>query len=192
MKNALSDIDEPQLIEQIINGDIQSYRLLVEKYQRYVYSAALKIVSSTHDAEDVAQETFVKAYKNLSKFNGQSKFSTWLYRIAINTAISKRRKQRFHSDDIGTIDYMESESSNYNKPLKTNEQKDYLQQAFQLMGEDDVTILTLFYLKELHLNEIADILNITISNAKVRIHRARKRLAENMRLILKHETQSLI
>lgn len=181
---------ELEIIDRIRNGDSNAYRLLVKQYERYVFSAAMKIMGHPEDAEDVAQEAFVKAFKSLDQFDGRSKFSTWLYRIAINTAISKRRKKKFNTHDIDDTPVRGS-VSNANE-LKHNEQKRYLQLAFNQMQEDDVTALTLFYLKELRLKEIAEILEIEVNSAKVRIHRARKKLALVLQDLLHHEAKNLI
>lgn len=190
MKNQLTESQEQEIIQQVIAGQSHKYRLLVKQYERYVFAAAVKIVGHREDAEDVAQEAFVKAFKSLKSFDGRSKFSTWLYRITINTAISKRRKVKYHTQDIDKTP-IKATVENTND-LKLNEQREYLQLAFNQMQEDDVTVLTLFYLKELTLKEIAEVLEIEVNSAKVKIHRARKKLAQKLQLILKQEAKTLI
>lgn len=98
----LSKEDEFAIVRQVLNGNKGAYRLLVNQYERYVFSAVLPIVGVQH-AEDIAQEAFLNAFYKLEQFTFQSKFGTWLYRIAVNAAISFRRKQKFHSvstDDV--------------------------------------------------------------------------------------------
>ena len=187
---ALSTKDEYELIQQVLNGKQQAYRLLVNQYKRYVFSAVIHIVGTTEEAEDCAQETFIKAYQNLEKFQFNSKFSTWLYRIAVNTAISKRRKKKFHTTDITTVQLNDSVANS--NTLQQLEQRKYIQQAMSNLKEDDATILSLFYLKQLSLNEIADALQIEVNHAKVKLYRARKRMAEQMKLILPNEAKTLI
>ena len=186
----LSKEEEYEIIRQVLDGKKQAYRLLVDQYKRYVYSAVYKIVGTTEDAEDCAQEAFVKAYRSLGNFQFQSKFSTWLYRIAVNTAISKRRKQKFYTTDINEVQINDS-VKNANT-LQQKEQKKYIKMAFEKMNESDASILSLFYLQELSLNEIADILEIEVNNAKVRLYRARKRLADELKGILHHEVKTIV
>lgn len=186
----LSEEKVHEIINKIVDGDTHAFRFLVKQYEHYVYTAAYKIVGNQEDAEDVAQEAFLKAFKSLKQFDSRAKFSTWLYRIAINTAISKRRKKRFHTSDIDESP-VSSIVRNENS-LKLNEQRHYLQLAFNQMQEDDVTALTLFYLKELRLNEIAEILEIEVNLAKVRVHRARKKLAIVLQELLNDEAKTLI
>lgn len=184
------EYSDEDLIDLVISGDHNAYRKIVDKYKNYVFSAVYKIISHSEDAEDVAQETFVKAFRALESFDGRSKFSTWLYKIAINTAISHRRKKKFYTQDIEEVQINDTVS--IGGSMKQQEQKEYLQKAFQLLGEDDVTMLTLFYLKELSLEEIAEITDFEANNVKVKLYRARKRLAEKMKLILKSEAKSLL
>lgn len=186
----LTKEEEYAIIHRVLNGEKNAYRLLVNQYKRYVYSAVYKIVGTAEDAEDCAQEAFVKAFRKLNQFQFNSKFSTWLYRIAINTAISARRKQKFHLQNIDDVQ-IHKQVRNVNE-LKHHEQKQFIQEAFALLNESDVTILSLFYLKEFSLKEIADILEIDVNNTKVKLYRARKRLADKLKLILNHEVNTLL
>ena len=83
-----------ELIDKVLAGDQLMYAHIVDTYKRYVFTIAVKILRDKSEAEEAAQDSFIKAYNNLNRFNRQSKFSTWLYRIAFNTAISYKRRQR--------------------------------------------------------------------------------------------------
>ncbi len=180
--------EEYEIIQMIVSGNQELYRVLVEQYQNYVYTAAYKILGHEQDAEDVSQESFVKAYNHLSRFKFDSKFSTWLYRIVVNTAITAKRKRKYFEQD-SNLQHCVS------KPLdqiKHNEQQYFIQMGFNQLKEDDVVVLSLFYLKELHVKEIAEILNLEENTVKVRIHRARKKLAEKMAYLVNNNVNDLL
>ena len=185
-------IDDSQLISQVKAGKVAAFNTLVERYQDYVFTICYRILSNKEDAEEVTQDSFVKAYNGLSNFQGQAKFTTWIYRIAMNTAISYRRKKKipletledFKKFDQGEI----SDMAEYQKL----EQKKYLQIALNTLLPDDVSVLTLFYFKELSLEEMSEITGINVSTLKVKLFRARKRLAVALKKILKQEVSSLI
>lgn len=181
---------EQLMIQQLLKGNTKAFQQFVVHYQDYVFTIVHRIVNQTEDAEDVAQEVFVKAYKYIKNFDGKSKLSTWLYRIAVNTAISHRRKKKYHTTEL-TDAHQQSTVKQENR-VKTEEQKKYIQQAFALLSEDDVTLLTLFYLKELSLKEIADVIQLEQNNVKVKLYRARKRLADKLKFILKQEVKTIL
>src|SRR6201985_177235 len=111
MQSKLSDID---LIEQTLAGNQSAYADLVKRHQRYVFTLALRFAKNREDAEEIAQDCFVKAYRALASFNGESKFSTWLYSIVYTTAMTHLRKKRVDTtsiDDEGTYIQFESQSS---------------------------------------------------------------------------------
>lgn len=178
------------MIQQLLEGKTRAFQQFVVQYQDYVFTIVNRIVNQTEDAEDIAQEVFVKAYKYIGNFDGKSKLSTWLYRIAVNTAISHRRKKKYYTTELSQV--ATQPSVQQENCVKTEEQKKYIQQAFQLLSEDDVALLTLFYLQELSLKEIADVLTLEQNNVKVKLYRARKRLAEKLKFILKQEVKTIL
>ncbi|MBX2846662.1 MAG: sigma-70 family RNA polymerase sigma factor [Saprospiraceae bacterium] len=180
-----------ELIEQTLRGNDNAFEELVDQYKDYIYTVAYRVLGRPEEAEEAAQDAFIKAYRSLQGFDHRAKFSTWLYRIVLNTALSMRRKQKFYVEDIDDHKNFNAYSEE-KETLKLSEQKKYLQEALNLLKEDDVTVLTLFYLKELHLEEIAEITGWEANGVKVKLFRARKRLAEKMRLILKDEVKSIL
>ena len=183
------DPNEDKLIDCIINGDKAAYSQLVEKYKDYAFTLALNILHSREDAEEAAQDSFIKAYNNLKKFNRQSKFSTWLYRIVINTAITYKRKVKVVKEDLEIIKY-----SYGNLPANKAEiedQKRFINVAMKQLNDEDRSVIKLFYLKEFSLDEIAEITSTKVNTIKVRLHRARKKLAGELKLILKDEAVNL-
>lgn len=168
---------------------------MVDRYQNYVFTLALRMVKSREDAEELAQDVFIKAYKYLGDFRGASKFSTWLYTIVNNTCISFLRKKRqvLHSLDDEKVF---ATADNLDSGMRANqvEQKSRLsmvQEAINLLQPDDAQILTLFYKAEQSLEETAQVLGIAVNAAKVRLHRARTRLKEKMELHFAEEVKNL-
>lgn len=177
------------IIDQLLAGDQSVYSVLVNKYKSYAFTIAQKILQNKPEAEEAAQDAFIKAYHHLAGFNRESKFSTWLYRIVFNTAISYRRKIRHQHQSIEStvIEY----SQDVHGMLEKTDKKKYLNQALLKLSDADRTALTLFYLEEFSLEEIADITGMQANTAKVRIHRARQRLADELTIILNQEALTL-
>jgi len=176
-------------IDKILAGDQYVYAELVDKYKSYAYTIAQKILQHRPEAEEATQDAFIKAYHHLSGFNRQSKFSTWLYRIVFNTAISYKRKNRrqFQSIENTVVEYSQEAEG----MLEKNDKKKFLNLAMSKLNEADRTALTLFYLEEFSLEEIAEITGMQANTAKVRIHRARQRLADELTTLLSKEALTL-
>ncbi|MBK7560724.1 MAG: RNA polymerase sigma factor [Chitinophagaceae bacterium] len=192
MSTGLSD---NEIISQVLDGDHQAYAGLVNRYQNYVFTLTLRIVKNREDAEEVAQDVFIKAYKYLADFRGASKFTTWLYTIVNNTCISFLRKKKLdiHSLDNEKVFEM---AGNLDSGMKANlvEHKSKLamvHDAIGLLNADDAQIITLFYKAEQSLEETAQILGIEVNTAKVRLHRARTRLKEKMETHFAEEVKDL-
>lgn len=193
MQSKLSDIE---LIEQTLAGDQFAYADLVKRHQRFVFTLALRFAKGREDAEEIAQDCFVKAYRSLASFQGQSKFSTWLYSIVYTTAMTFLRKKRVDTDSIddeGTFVQVESHESAYDTNNAENKSRSYyLNQAIEQLLPDDATIITLFYKGEQSLEEIAQAMGIETNTVKVKLFRARQRLKEKLERNLKHEVKELI
>lgn len=177
------------LIDRILAGETNLYSELVDRYKRYVYAIALKVLLTRADAEEAAQDVFIKAYHGLKRFGRQSKFSTWLYRIAFNTAISHKRKQRIVFENIETSRGTRSQEPEGS--LEKTDRQRYLQLAMSRLTDADRVALTLFYLDELSLEEIAAATGMQANTAKVRIHRARLRIAAELKAMLNEEALTL-
>ncbi|QEM07572.1 sigma-70 family RNA polymerase sigma factor [Mucilaginibacter rubeus] len=193
MQSKLSDIE---LIEQTLAGNQFAYADLVKRHQRFVFTLALRFAKGREDAEEIAQDCFVKAYRSLASFQGQSKFSTWLYSIVYTTAMTFLRKKRVDTDSIddeGTLVQVESHESAYDTNNAENKSRSYyLNQAIEQLLPDDATIITLFYKGEQSLEEIAQTMGIETNTVKVKLFRARQRLKEKLERNLKHEVKELI
>ncbi len=193
MQSKLSDIE---LIEHTLMGDQSAYADLVKRYQRYVFTLAMRFVKTREDAEEVAQDTFVKAYRSLSSFQRQSKFSTWLYSVVYTTAMTflrKRKPATSSIDDDEAYIQLENHTGGMDNNLAENKSRSYyVNQAVSQLLPDDAAIITLFYNGEQTLEEIGAALNIEPNTVKVKLFRARQRLKEKLQHLLKHEVNELL
>ncbi|MEN8185847.1 MAG: sigma-70 family RNA polymerase sigma factor [Bacteroidota bacterium] len=182
-------------IDKVLQGDTNAFTYLIDKYKNMVYTIAIKIVRNTEDAEEVAQDSFVKAFQKLGSFRGESKFSTWLYTIVYRNAVSKIRKKKIVTTDIDSF-IIENHTIDYDLPqieaIKNGEQKKYVTKAINNLAETDALLITLFYLNESSIEEIEEITGLTKNNIKVKIFRARKKLYNELSLLLKDEVKAII
>ena len=187
----IKDTDN-SIIERILSGDKSGYRDLANRHKDYAFTVAYKIAGTREDAEEIAQDAFIQAFQALPTFNQEAKFTTWFYRIVFNAALMFKRKNRIRAEDIELSHSAQYVTADTDKNLKITEQQQYIQKAFNHLSPDDVTIITLFYLKEQSLEEIAKVVGISAETAKVKLCRARKRLAETMSKMLGKEVKTLI
>src|SRR5688500_5194867 len=180
---------EHSRIDRILAGEQHLYAEMVDKYKSYAYTIAQKILQHRPEAEEATQDAFIKAYHHLKGFNQQSKFSTWLYRIVFNTAISYKRKnrQQFQSIENTLVEYR-AEGAGW---VECTGRTKFLNLAMAKLSEAARTAVTVCYLPEFSLEEIAAITGMQANTAKVRIHRARLRLAEELKNILNQEALTL-
>ena len=174
-------------LQQIISGNARAYAFLVEKHKEMVFSIALKIVHSREDAEEIAQDAFVKAYQSLAGFKNEAKFSTWLYRIVYNSAISKIRKKKLELsplDDSTINNYSDDLNGNNLSFIEGPDQFEVLQQALKSLPEEENVIISLFYQNDHSIEDISTITGLTVANVKVKLHRIRKKLYIEMQKLM--------
>ena len=170
--------EEAHIIKKILNGKTEQYEYFLDRYGQQVFVLVDRIVSCQEDAEELTQDVFLKAFQQLSSFKAESTFSTWIYRIATNIAISAVRKKR---NDVLRLDdsvFANLSDTQVDAALEdeSEEQMERLQQAMNQLEADERALITLYYLKEKPLAEVAFILGLTEGNAKVKLHRIRKKL----------------
>ena len=170
--------EESHIIKEILNGKTEQYEYFLDRYGQQVFVLVDRIVSCQEDAEELTQDVFLKAFQQLSSFKAESSFSTWIYRIAINLAISAGRKKR---NDVLRLDdsvFANLSDTQVDEALEddSEEQMERLQQAMNQLEADERALITLYYLEEKPLVEVAFILGMTDGNAKVKLHRIRKKL----------------
>jgi RNA polymerase sigma factor (sigma-70 family) len=184
-----------EVIAMVLKGNQQKYELLVNKYQSFAFTIALRYTKNREDAEELAQSAFVKAYLNLKDYRGDAKFSTWLYTIVSSLCLSFLRKKKLEIHSLDQEHVFEradaNESSLKADLIEQHSRASLLKRAMLLLNPDDAKVLTLFYTAEQSLEEIAQILNIETNNAKVKLHRARQRLKETMEKHFQREVQEI-
>ncbi|HLP93697.1 MAG TPA: RNA polymerase sigma factor [Saprospiraceae bacterium] len=181
MRAAISD---EILIQQALSGQQSAYAALVNRYERYVFTLAHRLVKSREDAHEVAQDAFLRAFRYLADFRGDARFSTWLYKIVYSTALNFLRKQ---NPDILSLDdqnrpvaLADPGTPDASYALELEDRNAALHLAIAQLSSDDAAIITLFYLYEHSLEEICQITNMTLTNAKTKLCRARQRLRNIM------------
>ena len=167
------------------------FRSLINRHKNYAFTLSNRILNNKEEAEEATQDAFLKVFASIDSFNKEAKFTTWFYRIVMNEALGRKRKNKIYTEDIENNLSAEYVNQNIQNNLFHTEQKKYIQLAMNALSEDDVKMITLFYLKEFSLEEIAEIVGITAETAKVKLHRARKRMAEEMKKLLKNEVKNL-
>ena len=170
--------EEAHIIKEILNGKTEQYEYFLDRYGQQVFVLVDRIVSCQEDAEELTQDVFLKAFQQLSSFKAESSFSTWIYRIATNLAISAVRKKR---NDVLRLDdsvFANLSDTQVDEALEddSEEQMERLQQAMNQLEADERALITLYYLEEKPLVEVAFILGMTEGNAKIKLHRIRKKL----------------
>ncbi|HPZ08304.1 MAG TPA: sigma-70 family RNA polymerase sigma factor [Candidatus Eremiobacteraeota bacterium] len=177
-------LEENILIEKSKNGDFEAFETLINTYEKHVYNIAWNMLRNTEDAEEVLQETFIKAYSKLYQFEGRSKFSTWLYRIATNESLMLLRKRNpvphvslDEPLDDGyrakirreLIDWRENPQDIYLK----NELQEKIDHIILTLPEDYRTVFVLRDIQGMSGEKVSEILGITLAAVKARLHRAR-------------------
>jgi len=181
---------EKELISEIRKGNTRAFSDLVDGYKDLVFTLAIRMLGNREEAEEVSQDVFIKVYKSLPNFKGDSKISTWIYRIAYNTCldrIKKIKKKRTHTDlnHIDQIAYADLDTA-FDKMVQA-ERSEMIDRCLSKLSAEDAGILTLFYLEEKNLQEIEETTNLSVNTLKVRLFRARKRLASIMEKSLNKE-----
>lgn len=185
--------DDLRHIEETLNGNTAAFAILVKRYQDMVFTIAVKILHNREDAEEVAQDAFVKAYQKLSSFRRDARFSTWLYRIAFNEAISKtRRKKLPEAEFIDEISESaaEEEVEEAVMGLDETEQKQVIARVLAKLPGPDQLLISLYYQEQMPVSGIAEVTGLSESNVKVRMHRLRKKIYNELNVILKKKMYS--
>jgi RNA polymerase sigma-70 factor (ECF subfamily) len=177
--------EETFLIEQVKNGDHEAFETIFSIYANKVYNQALKLLGNSSDAEDVVQEVFLLVYRKSKTFQGKSKFSTWLYRLAMNAAITKLRLRKdecvsiddflpkFSDDGHHAVRPVVDWSQEVDKLASNMEISRVISQAIEQLQPLDKAVLVLSDLEEMSNREIGEILGLSILAVKARLHRAR-------------------
>lgn len=181
--------DDQSLIAECLGGNPAAYGTLVSRYQDRLYNTVYRLVDNSDDAADVVQETFLNAYLSLKHFKGDSQFFTWLYRIAVNAAITHRRRQRTGAKPIKTSDSAPGveplDTSPSNRPghgLEMAEDERRIHETLQRLSPEHRAVLVMKDMEDLKYEDIAELLKVPVGTVRSRLHRARfefKEMLEN-------------
>lgn len=185
--------DDPRLIADCLQGRTAAFGELVRRYQDRLYNTVYRLVGNAEDAQDVVQEAFLHAFQGLRSFKGDSLFFTWLYRIAFNSAVSLKRKQRVmlralgdRAGEGGTEPLDTSEVSRPERALERAEEERLLHEALARLSPEHRAVLVLKDIEGQKYDTMAEILQVPIGTIRSRLHRARLELRE----LLKREEDS--
>ncbi|MEM9825663.1 MAG: sigma-70 family RNA polymerase sigma factor [Planctomycetota bacterium] len=179
--------DESQLIDQALRGDRAAFTMLVRRHQERLFASMLQVTGSADEAEDVVQDAFIRAFLKLDTFQQNSQFFTWLYRIAFNSALSRRRRKRpnvslEHYREM-TGDDIQSDTAGVDESMLRGETVDLVQTAISQLTENHRRVLVLREMDEMSYEQIAEILEISIGTVRSRLNRARGQLKQTIEAI---------
>ena len=180
--------EDKKLIEKAAGGDVEAFEKIIEEYQNIVYSIALRMAGNETDAFDMAQEVFIKLYRNLSKFDGRSKLSTWIYRVASNTCLDELKKRKrirdntkslneeFETADDSVVLEIKDTKPLPEEEIENSELKETLNSAILKLSDQHKEVIILRDIEGFSYEEIADITNNSVGTVKSRLSRARAAL----------------
>lgn len=185
--------NDQHYINQILEGNSNAFAVLVNQYKDLAFTLAYKMLKNREEAEEVSQDTFIKIYKSLNKFKGESKFSTWVYKITYNTCLDRLKKDKKENSVVYIEDFSDHQVKTIENILDTfdeNERNLKIQDCLQLLPSEDAFLLTLYYFDDQSIDEIAKVINCNSNNVKIKLFRSRKKLASILKDQLEPEILS--
>lgn len=178
MKN-LTDLE---IIASVKRGNQSDYAIIIDRYKNKAFSLVKRILKNQMDAEEVLQDSFIKAYNALNNFKQESKFSTWFYRIVYNTAISKAttKKRKIENEISSLEDHFDLESSYDFRAAENSDLAYFVKYMLEKLPVNYSSVLNMFYLNEMSCEEISEVMDISVPNVKVMLHRSRNALRDIM------------
>jgi len=188
-------MNDGELVQQVLNGNNNAFRFLVSKYQRLVLHVVGRMVQQNDEVEDICQEVFIKVFKALKRFRGDSKLSTWIAKIAYNTAITHLRKQKRRGEvsysEKPALISAEKDTGLNQKIIEKEEAKKYLLQLIETLPANYRTVLTLFHLEEFSYKEIEEITGMPEGTIKSYLSRARNILKGKIEKVARLEQTNI-
>lgn len=188
-------LEDTHYIKLTRAGHMQAFGLLVQKHQRLVFTLALRILKNQEEAEEAAQDTFVKVYQSLSRFEEKSKFTTWMYRVAYNECLGRLRKSKRHFTLVEDIVENSDEPTDFLDGLEIlhrEERATLIKKGIEMLNPAEAVALTLFYHEDLSVKEISTITGSSESNVKAQLFRGRKHLENNLKKLGNKELIGLL
>ena len=175
---------QEELVERAKAGDVEAFEVLTSEHQKYIYNVILRIIFDREEALDLTQETLLKAYLNIKKFKENSSFRTWLYRIAVNSAIDYLRKRNVERSNFRKIEEFENEVKDFETPEEVVDKKltaEIVMKEINKLPIDYKVVLILRDIEGLNYEEISKIMNLNLGTVKSRLWRARNLLKERIK-----------
>lgn len=186
----MDKVNDQYYINLIIDGDTNAFAVLVDRYKDFVFTLSLKMLQNREEAEEAAQDTFIKVFRSLSSFKKESKFSTWLYKITYNNCLDRIKKQKRSRSVVELNEFTEQEVKslmNILENIEESERKDMIRDCLNLLQPEESFLITLYYFNENSLKEISQIIKMNENNLKIKLFRTRKKLAGILKLKLEPE-----
>ncbi len=172
-----SDLD---YINKIVDGDTSAFAILVDRYKDLVFTLAYKMLKNREEAEEIAQDTFIKIFKSVGKFKGDSKFSTWVYKVTYNTCLDylKKKKRGINITYIEDFDLQQLKTlDKISNAIDEKEKNQLIHDCLNVLPSEEAFLLTLFYFEQQSTDEIAKVMDTNANNIKIKLYRTRKKMA---------------
>lgn len=186
-------INDQHYINQIIKGNTNAFSVLVNQYKDLVFTLAYKMLKNKEEAEEVSQDTFIKTFNSINNFKGDSKFSTWIYKITYNTCLDRLKKSKKDNNVVYISDFNKQQIIAIENILDTIDDKERIQkiqECLQLLPSEEAFLLTLYYFDDQSIEEIAKVIDCNANNVKIKLYRSRKKLASILKEQLEPEILS--
>lgn len=171
---------DQEYISLILKGGPSHFRYLVDRYAKMSFAVAFRIIKDSDDSQDIVQESFIAAFENLKTFKGESKFSTWLYRIVANKALAMKNKQKYFDE----VEDQGQQDDEYNEEIDLRNEN-LVKQALNILNDKERMVIDFFYYQDQSIKEISQITQSSEANVKVILHRARKKMNEHVQKSIK-------
>ena len=176
----MRNLSDQEIIDSVRKGNSSDYSIIVNRYKNKAFSMLKRMLKNEFDAEEILQDCFLKAYNSLHNFKGESKFSTWFYRIVYNSALTKlsSKKRKTELEMTSVEDHFNLESIYNADEFEKKDISELVRETVSKLPERYSVILTMFYLNEMSIEEISEVMELSVSNVKVMLHRSRNSLRD--------------
>jgi RNA polymerase sigma-70 factor (ECF subfamily) len=186
----MDKVNDQDYINRVLAGDTNAFAALVNRYKDMVFTLSLKMLQNREEAEEAAQDSFIKIFNSLGRFKGDSKFSTWIYKITYNNCLDRLKKRKRNRVVVAIDEFTEQKVRSLMNVLHTieeTERKQTIKNSLNLLTPEESFLLTLYYFDENSLKEISAIMGINENNVKIKLFRSRKKLAAILKTKLEPE-----
>ncbi len=175
-----SNISDVELLKKIKKDDRKAFAMLLDRHSDFAYTIAFRIIQNSEDAEEVVQDQFLKIARNPDKFKGESKFSTWFYRVVSNASLSRLRKKKYATEQFSEKHDELIIADTPLQDLTRSDQQNIIHLLLSGLNPEERKLITLYYLKEFTQDEMTELTGLDKNTIKVKLFRARKKLSEQL------------